>query len=531
MRSRMWTYCFDRATSDTSRGNMTTQPGNFNTGIGNNWDCSVPGSANAARPDLELPAAAKLVPNAAIATTAGVGEQGHWKTVEAVKWMAAFHPDGSYYVPAHLERAGPFNPVGNNGFNVEHLRNFNNAAPRVAFGFESQPGHGASDRRGEYNLRRNNFAPSGQPQNRLDSVGGTTYGGTGVYAAQVGGVWDALLGEGRNWWFFASSDWHSRGAFGSDDRRSDNDFWPGEYQRNYAMVRHGGRRRTPQAIVDGLRSGNNWVDSGQLIDRLAFVACIGNPSGRKDDDDRGRWRDDDHEGDDDGRHGRGASAVQALTMFAARLNTDIDLKGCATMGEKLIVPPGADMIVSIVVRDPAGKSYSPYSFLNPSLQQVGINQPLDKPVLDHVDVIRGIVTGYKTPGARGLRRCLAQRLGGHGQPAAAALARERAGGGQERKRRGHQDLQRQDLVQRTKRPSLQAHDLSPDGREEIAIPAPARHEPAAFGALRDRRLGQPAVGPVDQLGRDPVQEPKRHRVPDELDAAHPVPGGGRQRAG
>ena len=29
----------------------------------------------------------------------------------------------------------------------------------------------------------------------MDSVGGTTYGGTGVYGAQIGGVWDALLGE------------------------------------------------------------------------------------------------------------------------------------------------------------------------------------------------------------------------------------------------------------------------------------------------------------------------------------------------
>jgi hypothetical protein len=362
-----WTYCFDRGTSDTSRGNSTTQPGNVNTGVGNNWDCSVPGSPNGASADWNAPAARLNGAN---------GVLGHAKTVESLKWMAANHPDGSYYVPAHLERAGPFNPVGNNGFDIEHLRNFNNAAPKVAFGFESQPGHGASDRRGEYNLRRNNFGTGGAI-NRLDSVGGTTYGGTGVYAAQVGGVWDALLGEGRNWWFFASSDWHSRGAFGSDDRRSDNDFWPGEYQRNYAMVRHGGERVNPQKIVDGLRSGNNWVDSGQLIDRLAFVACIGNPA----------------------PHGRSEAAVEALATIAARNNTDIDFKGCATMGEKLVVPPGADVIVSIVVRDPAGKSYSPYSFANPSLAQVGITQPLDQPVLDHVDVIRGLVTGYKQPGA------------------------------------------------------------------------------------------------------------------------------------
>ena len=69
------------------------------------------------------------------------------------------------------------------------------------------------------------------------------------------------------------------------------------------------------------------------------------------------------------------------------------------MGEKLVVRPGADIVVSVVVRDPAGTNYSPYTFANPSLAQIGVSQPLNKPVLDHIDVIRGMVTGYKTPGA------------------------------------------------------------------------------------------------------------------------------------
>jgi hypothetical protein len=51
------------------------------------------------------------------------------------------------------------------------------------------------------------------------------------------------------------------------------------------------------------------------------------------------------------------------------------------------------------VRDPAGINNSPYSFPNPSLMQVGITQPLNMPVLDHIDVIRGMVSGYRTPGA------------------------------------------------------------------------------------------------------------------------------------
>jgi hypothetical protein len=69
------------------------------------------------------------------------------------------------------------------------------------------------------------------------------------------------------------------------------------------------------------------------------------------------------------------------------------------MGEKLVVPAGSDIIVAIALRDPAGTNYSPYTFLNPSLLQVSINQPINAPVLDHVDLIGGLVTGYKTAGA------------------------------------------------------------------------------------------------------------------------------------
>jgi len=353
-----WSYCFDRGDTDNSRGG------------GQGWDCSVPGSLNGADPDWNA-TAAKLVPRTGGDLTATVGIRGHQKTVEAIKWMKAFHPKASYYVPAHLERAGPFNPAGNNGFNVEHLRNFNNAGPDIAFGFETQPGHGASDQRGEYAPRRNLGGT-------VDSVGGTTYGGTGVYGAQIGGVWDALLGEGRNFWFFASSDWHNRGIFQSDDRRTTQDHYPGEYHRNYTMIRTAGDSKVrPQHIVDGLRTGNTFVATGQIIDRLAFVACVSYPGAAR----------------------RANSTVESLALEAARNNTDIDVPGCATMGEKLRVRPGAEVVVAIVVRDPSGPSYSPYSFPNPSLMQIGIEQPMDHPVLDHVDVIRGLVTGYKSPEA------------------------------------------------------------------------------------------------------------------------------------
>ncbi|OWQ88808.1 hypothetical protein CDN99_15115 [Roseateles aquatilis] len=356
-----WSYCFDRGDTDKSRGNVT------GSNVGNNWNCAVPGSASESDPSWNA-AAQKLIP----AGGTGTGTRGHLKTVEALKWMARFHPDASYYVPAHLERAGPFYADGNQGFNVEHLRNFNNAAPAVAFGFESQPGHGASSNRGEYQVNRNTFGSQ-----KVDSVGGTTFGGTGVYAGIVGGVWDALLGEGRNFWFFASSDWHNRGSFGPDDRRSTQDFYPGEYQRTSVMVRNGSDKLRPQAIVNGLRSGNAFSTTGQLIDRLSLVACASYP----------------------GLGARTNAAVEAIAVTAATNNTDTDVAGCATMGEKLVVRPGAEIVVAVVVRDPAGTNYSPYSFPNPSLLQVGVNQPINQPVLDHIDLIRGMVTGYRTPGS------------------------------------------------------------------------------------------------------------------------------------
>lgn len=355
-----WSYCFDRGDTDKSRGNTT------GSSIGNNWNCSVAGSNSSADVSWNV-TAQKLIP----AGGAGTGNKGHLKTVEAIKWMAQNHASGSYYVPAHLERAGPFNADGNNGFNIEHLRNFNNAGPAIAFGFETQPGHGASSNRGEYQPKRNNIGGV-----LTDSVGGTTYGGTGVYGAQLGGVWDALLGEGRNFWYFASSDWHNRGQFGPDDRRSTQDFYPGEYARDFVMVRNGADKLRPQTIVDGLRSGNSFAVAGQLVDRLAFIACASYA----------------------GPGARSNASVEALAVAAATNNRDIDSSGCATMGEKLVVRPGADIIVAIVARDPAGNNYSPYSFPNPSLLQVGINQPLNQPVLDHIDLIRGQVTGYKTPG-------------------------------------------------------------------------------------------------------------------------------------
>jgi hypothetical protein len=269
-----------------------------------------------------------------------------------------------------LERAGAFNPDGNNGFNVEHLRNFNNIDPDIAFGFESMPGHQAEASRGSYSR---------------NAVGGGTFGGTGVYAAAVGGVWDALLGEGRQWFFFASSDYHNRGSFGPDQRETTADFFPGEYTRDYVAVKRNGNDDKsnkdngdrlkldygPQDIVDGLRSGNSFVANGGLVDKLAFVACSV-PRGAR-------------------------NADEEAIASSAALGEPFKRGGCATMGETLTVKPDNDIVVTAVLRDPDGKNYSPYAFPNPALKQLGVSQPLNAPVLDHLDLIAGRVTGKIDP--------------------------------------------------------------------------------------------------------------------------------------
>lgn len=172
---------------------------------------------------------------------------GHAKAVEAAAWMQANHPKTSWLVPAHPERRA--------SYKIQDFRDLNNAGPDVAFGFEGLPGHQKEGQRGSY-------SPS--------AVGGGTYGGAGIYIAKVGGLWDALLGEGRNWWTFVSSDFHS----------TDADFWPGEYAKTwvYAVDKNGNKKIDPIELVAAVRSGNSFSVHGDLINALDFT--LQNRSGK-----------------------------------------------------------------------------------------------------------------------------------------------------------------------------------------------------------------------------------------------------------
>ncbi len=237
----------------------------------------------------------------------------HPKSVEAVAWLQNNYPRTSYAILAHPERQGPWvDNKTSTGYNIEHFRDMNNAAPDVCFGFESIPGHQADPERGGY-------SPS--------KAFGGTYGGAGIYSAKIGGLWDALLGEGRRWWLFANSDCHLHYSHGGDD------FWPGEYQKTYTFVQDsdGNGTYSAQEIVDGLRSGNSFCVNGDLISELEFTA---------------------------------------------RNREDI-----VTMGGELSVPKGNKNPIIIKIK-----------FKSPSLNNNG-----DVPVVDHIDLIEGEITGKVSP--------------------------------------------------------------------------------------------------------------------------------------
>lgn len=228
---------------------------------------------------------------------------GHAKTLEALTWLKTNYPSTSYLVPAHPERKQP-----SSGYSIESFRDMNNVAPDICFGFESMPGHQKDTNRGGYST---------------SAQGGGTFGGTGYFSAIVGGLWDALLTEGRHFWLFANSDCHDE----------DGDFYPGEYQKNYTYT----KGNSAQDIVDGLRSGNNWVVEGDLIDSLIY--------------------------------------------FIETIGTE---KVTGVMGSDMLIAKGKSVKITIKARDPQGNNFNTYSAYT-------------NPVLDHIDIIQGKITGKIDP--------------------------------------------------------------------------------------------------------------------------------------
>lgn len=167
------------------------------------------------------------------------------KTYEAIEWLKHNYPE-SFVLPNHPSR---HNGDSSGVVTIEDLRKMNDIAPDIVFGMEGMPG--------------NHMAAS---KNRSELA--DIYGGADVMIAQVGGVWDALLGEGRRFWNFTNSDFHFKV---SSNRKYSSGYWPSEYSRNYTWV----EGDTFRDVVEGMRSGKSFSVYGDLINALDFKA-IGN---------------------------------------------------------------------------------------------------------------------------------------------------------------------------------------------------------------------------------------------------------------
>ncbi|GKS87171.1 S-layer protein [Acidovorax sp. SUPP1855] len=167
--------------------------------------------------------------------------------LKAIAWLKAKYPDTSYALINHPSR----NP---GKYSIADLRQMNDLAPRIVFAIEGMVGNQLEPDRGGYTSA---YIDANQA-NR-------TYGGTDAIVAKLGGVWDALLGEGRRIWNIADSDSH----FEIDSNNNSSGYYPGEYAKNHVW-QAGKAEGGIGGLVDSLRAGRSFGVFGDLINALDF---------------------------------------------------------------------------------------------------------------------------------------------------------------------------------------------------------------------------------------------------------------------
>ena len=119
----------------------------------------------------------------------------------------------------------------------QDLRQWSAAELMVAF--EGAPGHQRANPNGSYRHRLHTV-------DRWDPA-----------AAEIGGVWDRMLGDGIDLWAaVANSDYHNQGM----------DYLPCAFSRTHVQV----PSRDPQGVLDALHAGSFWADHGRILDQFGL---------------------------------------------------------------------------------------------------------------------------------------------------------------------------------------------------------------------------------------------------------------------
>ncbi len=166
--------------------------------------------------------------------------------LKAIAWLKDNYPDSSYALINHPSR----NP---GKYTAGVFRQMHDLAPNQVFAIEGMVGNQLEPDRGGYTSA---YTDANLP-NR-------TYGGTDYVVAQLGGVWDALLGEGRRIWNIANSDSH----FAIDANNNSSGYFPGEYAKNYVWQSKPGGGIA--GLVNDLRAGRSFGVFGDLVNGLDF---------------------------------------------------------------------------------------------------------------------------------------------------------------------------------------------------------------------------------------------------------------------
>jgi PHP domain len=197
--------------------------------------------------------------------------------VAGVKYLQSLKP-APIFIANHPARRGRNSPI--------EIRNWSDAGPDVAKGFEGAAGHQAAtlvgQPRGHYEKSQ---AKDSWPAYPKESY--RTWNGYDWYVAKIGGLWDSLLGEGRAWYITTNSDSHrhytdhtivntltyaTHGHVTPTTQKADKpeniDFWPGEYNKTWVYA----KSADPSDILTALRSGSMFASHGDLVDRLELTA-------------------------------------------------------------------------------------------------------------------------------------------------------------------------------------------------------------------------------------------------------------------
>ena len=181
--------------------------------------------------------------------SAGLRRQAlaHMQGLERLPILFANHPSRSAAAIGLYGRDEPW-----------ELRENNDVAPDVYRGMEGAPGHQAAT-----------LSPTSRSRYRGGywNPGAQTLGGFDQMTAIVGGLWDALLGEGRRFWIVASSDSHFHYT---EPVRAGSDFWPGEFHKTWVHA-----RPTYAGVLDGLRQGRMFAVAGDLVTELEVSLTSG----------------------------------------------------------------------------------------------------------------------------------------------------------------------------------------------------------------------------------------------------------------